>query len=45
MCVFALRPLLFHFTGGRMRALSSEFKIDQAAVTDWMSCLTSNLGD
>ena len=41
--VFALRPLLFLYRGGRSRALSSACKSDQVDFTDWMSFLTPNL--
>ena len=41
MCVFDLHPL-FPSSGGRTRALSSDCKIDQSDLTDWMSFPQSN---
>ena len=44
MCVYVcLSPLVFPSEGLRTRALSSEFKNDQANFTDWMSFVSSNL--
>ena len=41
--VFDLRPLLFPYRGGKMRALSCACKTDQAGFTDRMFFLPSNL--
>ena len=43
LCVHVLRSLLFPTIRGRMWALSSERKTDQAHFTDWISFLQSNL--
>ena len=43
MCVFFLYLLLFPSRDARTSALSSECKIAQAHVTDWISFLPSNL--
>ena len=40
--VFVLSPLLFASRGVRLRALSSECKIDQVDFADWMSFLQSD---
>ena len=42
VCVHVLRSLLYPTIRGRMCALSSECKTDQAHFTDWMSFLQSN---
>lgn len=42
ICVFVLRPLLFLFKWGRMKALGSAHKTDQVDFTDWMLFLPSN---
>ena len=39
MCAFVLRLLLFPSRGGKIRALSSECKIDQSDFTDLKSVL------
>ena len=43
VCVFVLHTSLFPSRGGRMRALNSECKINQADFTDNMSFPSSNL--
>ena len=42
MCVLLLNPLLISSTGGVVQVLSSEWKINQADFTEWMSFLSSN---
>ena len=44
LCVglFVLSPLLFPYRGDWTQALSSECKIDQAGLADWMSLIPSN---
>lgn len=41
VCVFVLRPLSFPTWGNREWAVNSEYKIDQADITEWISFLPS----